>query len=74
MRGFDGMPLFVGSWWSRYYFKSPPVWRGIGAGTGYFGFLVKTPTMTENPRKGPAEGAREGHLGGALSALIAGLG
>ena len=52
MRAFDSKPLFLGSWWSECHFKSPPVWRGIG---------------TENFRKGPVEGIREGPLRGTLS-------
>ena len=54
--------------------KFPPVWRGIGAGTGDFDFLVKFPTRIENFRKGPAEGTREGPLSGTLSVLTVCLG
>ena len=73
MRGFDGKLFFVGSWWSKFYFELPPVWRSTGAGTGDFDFLVKFPTRTENLREGLAERTREGPLGGTLTALIAGL-
>ena len=46
---------------------------GIGAGTVDFDFLVKFPTRTENMRKGPAEGTREGPLGVTSGVLIVGF-